>query len=268
MTKLSLAHLSMIDATPLELIEAAAAAGLDGVGLRVASSSTLPGGIDLTQDAAALRAVKNRLSSHGLKVFDVEAFGLTARTEVAGFARALDVSAELGAGKLLCVGHDEDPIRLRDNFGRLCDLAAERNIQVGLEFIPYAIIKTLGQALDLLKRADHRNAALLLDVLHLSRSGGEPEDLASLSEEAYAFVQICDARLQRPPYEGLPNEARTDRLAPGKGDLWLDRLMPLLPPLSHLSIEAPVAEAAHLPFAERARALADATRLFLARFGN
>lgn len=266
MIDISLAHLSMIDATPEQLVDAAAAGGFQGVGLRIHSSSgPLPGGIDLVRDREARARLQRRLANNGLRVFDVEAFVLLPATNVRDFEPALDTAAELGAGSLLCVGGDDDPDRLRDTFIALADLAQTRGIVVGLEFIPYMSVKTLGAALNILRVADRPNAALLLDVLHLSRSRGKPEDLEGLGSRDFAFIQFCDARAAPPLYEDLPSEARTDRLHPGEGGLWLDRLLPYFPPDKHLSIEAPVKADAGLPFEERAQRLGRSVRDFLAR---
>lgn len=264
MTILSLAHLSMIEATPLELIDAAVAGGFQGVGLRI-NSATLPGNIDLVKDRAALAEVKRRLKETGLSVPDVEAFALAADTDPRRYEAALDTAAELGAGRLLCIGADPDYARLLDNFVLFCELARARGIVVGLEFIPYLVIKTLGMARELIARAQRPNTGILLDVLHLSRSGGKPEDLSDMRADDYAFVQLCDARAKRPAYDDLPFEARNDRFVPGEGELWLDRLMPMLPRDRHLSVEAPVLATAGRSFAERARYLGEGTRRFLAR---
>lgn len=266
MTTLSLAHLSMIEASPLELIDAAVAAGFQGVGLRI-NSANLPANVDLVKDRQALAEVKRRLADTGIVVADIEAFPIAEATDPKNFEPALDAAAELGAKNLLCVGGDNDYCRMLDRFVRFCELAHARDITVGLEFIPYQVIKTLGMAREMLARAAQPNAKLLLDVLHLSRSCGRPEDLEGLASNDFAFVQLCDARARRPAYEGLPNEARTDRFYPGDGELWLDRLMAYLPRDKHLSIEAPVAANAHLPFTERGKLLGQSTRRFLARHG-
>jgi len=265
MALLSLAHLSMIDARPDQLIAAAAAGGFDGVGLRIATTMTLPGGVDLVSDHAARRDVRQRLADTGLKVCDVESFVLGGSANPPGFAAALDVVAELGAKYALCVADDEDPVRLVHRLAALCEMARDRDITIGVEFIPYRTTKTLGAVRDLLARADQPNAGLVIDALHLSRSGGKPEDLATVPPEQIAFVQLCDARAERPAYEDLAREARTDRLYPGEGALWLDRLLPMIPPGRHFSIENPVAADAHLDFNERGRKLGAATRRFLSR---
>jgi len=263
MTAISLAHLSMIDAAPEQLITAAEAGGFDGIGLRVTSTMPLPGGIDLVADPTALRAVRRQLADTGLKVCDVESFVLAGPDNTAKLDAALDVAAELGAQYALCVADDEDPVRLVERFASLCEMARLRNITVGVEFIPYRTNKTLGAVRDLLARADQPNAGLIIDALHLSRSGGKPEDIADLPAGQIAFAQLCDARAERPAYEDLPTEARTDRLYLGQGALWLDRLLPLLPRDRHISIEAPVAADAHLDFTERGRRLGATTRQFL-----
>ncbi|WP_273729182.1 sugar phosphate isomerase/epimerase [Brucella gallinifaecis] len=261
---ISLAHLSMIDAAPEDLIGAALAGGFNGIGLRLTSTMALPAGVDLASDRTRLKRFKTALADNGLRVLDVEAFALTAQTQVLDFESALDAAAELGAKSLLCVIRDDEIHRRIENFSQLCQLAAKRGITVGLEFIPYMAVRTIAEAKFIIDKSDQQNAAFLIDVLHLSRSGGQPEDLQDLD---IAFIQLCDARSTIPSYDQLPSEARTDRLYPGEGALWLDRLSPYLSKATHISVEAPVKADASLSFAERGLRLGSATQAFLVRHG-
>ncbi|CAO3430178.1 sugar phosphate isomerase/epimerase family protein [Azospirillum endophyticum] len=264
MSILSLAHLTVIDASPLDLLEAAQAGGFDAIGLRLVSS-TAPLKVDLIADHPALAAVKARIADIGIGVLDVEAFPLGPTPDFDRYQAALDVAAELGASRLLTTGQDADESRLTDHLIRLADIAQARGIRVGLEFIPYFLIRTVADARRILARAAHPNAGLLVDALHLSRSGGDPDDLKGLTLGDYAYGQICDARPVRPADADLPAEARTDRLPVGEGSLWLDRLLDVLPPELPLGVEAPVKAHAHLTTVERGRLAGQAARGLLAR---
>ena len=76
---ISLAHLTVLDADQLGLIEAAAAGGFDAVGLRIVPALAVSEIIDVVGDAGLQRRIKQRLSETGLKILDVEAIWLKSR---------------------------------------------------------------------------------------------------------------------------------------------------------------------------------------------
>lgn len=268
MTLLSLAHLSMIDARPLELLAAARDGGFDGIGLRLNSSMRLPGGIDLVADPPSFREFRDQVADSGVAVADVEGFPLIPDTDMARFESVLDCTAALGCTNVLCTGLDPEPARRLENFVRLCQLAAPRGITVGLEFISWVPVNSFSAARAILAEAGQPNAGMILDALHLSRSGGSPNDLGGLAPFELSYMQLCDAPLAQPLPEDRATEARTGRLAPGKGELPLADLLRWLPADRHISIEAPVAANAHLDFTSRARRLAEDSRAFLALHGR
>jgi sugar phosphate isomerase/epimerase len=132
-----------------------------------------------------------------------------------------------------------------------------------LEFIPYATIGSLEQAHDLLRKVAPANAGLLVDALHLSRSGGHPSDLKKYDPSLFSYMHLCDAAAQIPPAEKIRAEARGGRFLPGEGELWLADFVAAFPPGTPAGIEAPVGSLAALPILERARRAGDATRKFL-----
>jgi sugar phosphate isomerase/epimerase len=264
MTVLSLAHLTALDAEPGELFDAAVAGGFDAVGLRV---FTQPGSLLKTQiagDRQVIERLNAKRAATGIRVLDIEAFALRPEVDRDHFLRGLEAGAALGADRLLSVGWDEERGRFLENLGWLADAAAGFGLRVGLEFLPYAVIRTAAQALDAIRALDHPNVGLLVDSLHLSRSGGSPQDLAGVEPGTFAYAQISDARAAHPDFAGLPAEARTDRLAPGEGSLWLDDLLEVLPAALPLSVEAPVKALSGLPPVERGRLIGQATRAYLA----
>jgi len=119
-------------------------------------------------------------------------------------------------------------------------------------------------------RAAHPAGGVLVDALHLCRSGGSPADVAPLARanpRRYPYLQLCDAPLVAPAggERGLYAEAVAGRLAPGEGELPLRELLDAMPAGVPLSIETPVAAIAHLPPVERARHAMAATRRLLER---
>lgn len=107
---------------------------------------------------------------------------------------------------------------------------------------------------------------MLADLLHLSRSGGQPADLRNVGAGRVFLAQLCDAKGPPPPsIADITHEARNGRLNPGDGDLPLGEFIDALPPSIELECEVPQTRLAGLPAVERARRVADACRSFLAR---
>jgi sugar phosphate isomerase/epimerase len=88
-------------------------------------------------------------------------------------------------------------------------------IRVALEFLPYSGIRTLAEARDVCARVGYDACGLMIDTLHLMRSGGTPEDVAALSAAEIACVQLADAPAAVPA--DLADESRNARLLPGAG---------------------------------------------------
>ncbi len=260
----SLAHLTMIEASPLQLIEAAAAGGFDGVGMRiVAPQPTDTLAHPLIGDDAKIRDVEARLKATGVAVFDVEVVWLAEHTDVATLKPALELGQRLGARHLLVCGNDAEPQRLETNLARLCELADAHGLGITFEFMPFVETKTLQQALTTLARIKQPNARLLVDALHLFRSGGTIDDITAIDPALLPYLHLCDALAHHPGADGLRAEARGGRFYPGEGALPLGDLLRAMPAGLPVAIEAPCARYAGLSFAERGRICGAATRAFL-----
>jgi sugar phosphate isomerase/epimerase len=262
---LSLAHLTVLDADPLGLIDAAVAGGFGAIGLRIVPAFGTGEIVDVIGDAGLQRRIKQRLSETGLRILDVEAIWLRPETNIDALKPALETGAALGAKYLLTIAFDDDEARLADNFSRLCAAAHACGLRTMLEFIPYSVLGTLKRAHDLLAAAKPRDAGLLVDALHLSRSGGAPSDIAAYDPALFSYIHLCDAPKLKPPPERNRDEARGNRLYPGDGELWLDAFVAAFSPDTPIAVEAPNAATRHLPPVERARLAGDATRRLLSR---
>ncbi len=137
---------------------------------------------------------------------------------------------------------------------------------VDLEFMPFRALATLGQALAAVSAAGRDNVAVMVDALHLARSGGVPADVAAADPRRLAVLQLCDAPLAAPARHLLADEAREGRLLPGRGGLPLEALLAAMPPDALLACEVPLGAAqAALSPQERARAVFTATMNVLGR---
>jgi|HubBroStandDraft_6_1064221.scaffolds.fasta_scaffold173759_1 sugar phosphate isomerase/epimerase len=260
---LSLAHLTVLDADPLALIEAAAAGGFGAIGLRIVPPFVTETIVPVVGDADLQRRIKWRLRDTSIALLDIEAIWLKPESRIEEIRPALETGAELGAKYVLTIAFDDDTARLFDNFGKLCAAAHGCGLRTMLEFIPYSVLGTLAKAHDFIVAAAPADAGLLIDALHLSRSGGQPADIAAYDPALFSYVHLCDAPKARPAAERNRDEARYNRLYPGEGELWLDAFLDAFPPDTPVAVEAPQAAFAHVPAAERARLAGAATRRLL-----
>ena len=250
---LSLSHLTVLDATPPDLVVAAAGAGFDAVGVRVWPAADEPA-YPMLGDTPMLRETCVRLADTGTKVLDVEVLRLRPDSRHDDALRILDAGVRLDAHAVLVICNDPDESRLVDRFAAVCAAAGERGMRACLEFMIFSSVRTLGDAVRVLDRAAHPAGAVLVDALHLQRSGGTPAEVGTLPPDRLPYAQLCDGPLAPvlPAEEVALAEARTGRLLPGDGGIPLRELLMALPAGVDLAVESPVAATAGQPAAERA----------------
>lgn len=261
--KLTLASGTLPEFRPAEVIRAAGEAGFDGCGVWFDAASW--------SDASG-RAVRRAFEETGLEPLEIEVVMIRPGAHDAAHDRLLDAGAEIGARCAIVVSLEPDAASTRRRFARLCERAGALGIAVCLEFLPVMAVRTLAEAVSVVDDVGHPAGRLLVDALHLARSGGHPDDLAAVAPERLAFAQICDARA-RPPGSGsrrvLLDEALNGRLPPGHGALPLAELVGALPfdaPLS-LELRSKALRETHPDAVERARHAYDETVRGLERLG-
>ena len=99
------------------------------------------------------------------------------------------------------------------------------------------------------------NARVVIDTIHVDRSGGTPAELRQVPHGLVDYVQVCDASGPRPTdFATMIHQARNERAFPGEGNLDLVGMLSALPTGLPLSLEAPVQSlAGTLTPVERAR---------------
>jgi sugar phosphate isomerase/epimerase len=235
----SLAHLTVLGTTPLELIDIAAAAGYDYASIRTAPVAPGDHVAPLVGDPAMVRDVVHRLADTGVRVLDVELARLGPDEEPDRYLRVFEAAAEVGARHVIGQLPDPDRGRAAERFGRLCDLARDFGLTVELEFPSWTPTGDLATAAGIVATADRANAGILVDALHFFRSGSSLDQLAALPSTWFRFVQLCDAPAAAPATMGeVIHAARSARSLPGYGGLPLGDLLDLLP-AGPYSLEVP-----------------------------
>lgn len=249
---LSLAHLTCIDLAPPQMIAVAAECGYTSVDLRLAPATPTDVDYPLFGDTAMRREVLSRMRDTGVGVYDVEIVRLTRDTEAAKNERLFEAAAALGAKRAKAIGIEKDEALMTEKFAQVCRAAAPYGLTVDLEFVSFLGVRSLDAAVRVVRAAAQPNGNLLVDALHLSRSGGRPEDVAALNGSLMGYIQLCDAEADIPGDDpGKLREARGERLAPGDGALPLAALVRSVPEHFPISLEVPMSGG--LMPAERAR---------------
>jgi sugar phosphate isomerase/epimerase len=118
----------------------------------------------------------------------------------------------------------EDYSRAAAALAEAGELAHRSGVRLALEFQKSSgFCASLDTALGLLAQAESCNLGVCVDVFHYHCGPSKFEDLAFLTSENLAWVQLCDL-------SGTPRElaAEADRILPGEGDV------PVEPLLDHL----------------------------------
>ena len=245
---------------PVATIEAAAAGGFDAVGLWIEPQNWTSA---LTQQCRAA------LQATGLDLLDVEVVWIKPDSDLDLHRRSIDIGAELGAGNILCVSSDPDMGAAAAKLAALCTHAEASGMRVALEFGIFTEVKSLAAALALLDAVAHPLRALLIDPIHVDRSGTRIGDLAAIPAELLPYAQFCDAPVTRPDpanFDAVITDAIDLRRQCGEGDLPIGAMLAALPPGIPLSIELrsrALREGWPDP-ADRARVTAEITRAWLA----
>lgn len=256
---LSLAPLTVLELDPAELVDCAAAAGYDAVGLRLIRATEQEPLRPTIGRTPLIVETKRRLDDSGLRLVDIEVLRLRAVTRVrADFEAFLETGAYLGATEILVTGNDPDHHRTADNLAELALLAAEFGLTPNLEPMPWTDVEDLHRGVAILS-ACPANVGLLVDAIHYDRAMNSPADLAALPPNWIRYAQICDAPAERPgTVDEMMFQGRSARLLPGTGGIDLVSMLRALPAGIPISVEAPLQSAA--PAAVRAATAARAAR--------
>jgi len=250
-TKVGIGHFTMLGVAPPELVTIAADAGFDFVGVRAAVAGAEEEPWPMAPGSPMFRETLARLDDLGLEVGDIEIIRLTPETRPRDATPLLEIGADLGARFLNVFGDDPDLERAHDTLAELVEIAAPFGIRPLVEGTSYTGIQRIQ---DVATVSTGTGGGVIVDPLHLHRTGGTPQDVRELDRSLLGYYQLCDAPLETPTSLPMPAslprnqplpvsqpqiEARAARLLPGEGELPLVDIVSALPADLPVSAEVP-----------------------------
>ncbi|GEO16112.1 sugar phosphate isomerase/epimerase family protein [Microvirga aerophila] len=236
---ISLAHLTAQRLTPPELVDVAARAGYDYVGVRLLSPAAGVIAYPLMENPGMLRETLARLKDTGVAVLDIEIARLNEDFDAQAFLPFFDIGAQLGACAILVAGDDPNPTRLAQSFAAFCETAKPFGLRPNIEYMPWTAVPDVSTAVRLVTEAGSpENAGVLVDAIHYERSGGTLDEIAALPRSLLYYAQLSDAPAGIPDsMEEILRQARYERLLPGHGGIDLHGILSVLPDDLPISIE-------------------------------
>jgi sugar phosphate isomerase/epimerase len=256
---ISLAAGVLPEFSPEETVYAAAQAGFTAAGIWC----DLP-----SWDRGRSQRVSQALAETGLCALDLEVVWFKPGESTSAHDGMIEIALELGARNVLCVSSEPEITQTKRRFEHLCRRAEKSALRVVLEFLAITEIRTLQQALAVVSDVGHPAGGILVDALHLARTGSAAGDLRGIGRDLIPYLQLCDATaaLADGSPEGLLDDALYLRRLPGDGELPLRDILSQLDPHLPLSMEIRSRELMQRfagDAAGRARAVFQATQRFL-----
>lgn len=239
--RLGIGMLSVFGLPPVELVNLAADLGCRFVSAALQGMPLVPLGyprFSLTDDASLRQAVLAAMDDRGVRISLGDGFLVLPGADVRAFRADLDVLAELGVPRINAVSLDPDVPRSFDQFAALTDLAAQLGIQTLVEPVPGLTVGDLPTALAAVDHVARPDFRLLIDTMHVVRSGSSAADLAAIDPARIGYAQLNDTTL-RPRTENYMEEAMFERMVPGEGELPLRDILSVLPSDIVIELEVP-----------------------------
>jgi len=108
--------------------------------------------------------------------------------------------------------------RLIDSFGALCEEAAQFDAVIGFELMPFAMIETLEESLEMVQGANAVNGGIILDLWHVVKLKIPYAQAAAIPPRFLISVEINDGWLVRPEGMEFVTETTEHRNFPGDGE--------------------------------------------------
>ncbi len=250
--RLGIEQLTVMGMPPVELVKLVAASGCVGISGALGPMPLAMFGYpdlhlydhwSLEDDASLRREMKAALRDTGVVIELGEGFRVRPDGDVRDRGAGLDIMAELGAVRINAVSMEPSLERTYDQLGHLADMVIERGMQFTLEFAPMNTINNLQSALDAIAHLGQGRCKVLVDAMHLFRSGGTIDDLKALDPALIGYAQLCDAPMVAAVGVSYFQEATCGRMVPGSGEFPMADWIAALPDDLPIGIEVPMVDA-------------------------
>lgn len=241
MRDLGIEFLSVFGLPPVEFVTLAADLGCRHISTGLESSPFNPLGyppFSLREDAALRREMTAVMRDRGVSIALGEGMNVRPGSDIRDRLPDLELMAELGVKRINTVSLDPDPDRSVEQFALLAEGAASFGMETTMEPSPGLTIGDLPTALHAIRQVGRPDFRLLVDTMHIVRSGSTPDDLRALDPAVIGYIQLSDAPLA-PTASDYMTEAMFERMEPGTGELPLLDILDALPRDRVISLEIP-----------------------------
>jgi sugar phosphate isomerase/epimerase len=183
-----------------ERAEAVARAGFKGMGIWHSDLAHI-------LERRSLKEIKEILDSNGLKHLELEFLsdwfrdGEEKRESDIGKKMLMEAAEVLGAHHIK-VGDfykKKTPMpKLIESFAALCAEAEQHGTRVAFELMPFAMVDTLEESLEMVRGAGAKNGGIAFDLWHIVKLRIPYEQVAHLQEPVLMSVEINDGTFEAP----------------------------------------------------------------------
>ncbi|OMC18568.1 sugar phosphate isomerase/epimerase [Mycobacterium sp. SP-6446] len=240
MTELAVGFLSVFALPPVEFVGVAADLGCRHISTIVQGQPLVPLGFRpfSLKDPAERKELRAAMNDRGVTITLGDGFLVLPGADMRDFRSDLDTLAELGVPRINVVSLDPDLSHTFDQFAALTELGAQRDIETNVEPVPGLTVGDLPTAVAALEHVGRPDFRLLIDTMHLVRSGSGAADLSALEPGHIGYAQLNDTTLA-PRLDNYMEEAMYERMVPGEGELPLRDILAALPPDIVIELEVP-----------------------------
>ena len=245
--KYSLAYLTLPGVDPVSQIRIAKETGYDSVSLRTIPMH-LPGEPEflLHKDNALFEATKAALKEYDMPLMDIELARVRPDLDINEYEPAFEKAAELGGTDVLGSVWTRDKAYYIEQVGKIAEMAKRYGLKYNVEFLPWAGVRNLQEAITLVDKVGADNLFIMVDTLHAGRAGVTEEELTRTDKKYFNFIHLCDGPAGPdgdPVLDNIKDDlmlytAREARYYPGEGAMDIAGMVRALPGLP-LSIELP-----------------------------
>jgi sugar phosphate isomerase/epimerase len=241
MDRLAIEALSVFALPPVEFVGLAADLGCSRITTSLSPFAANPHGYPAwsLRDAAARRELKAVMEGRGVTLSLGEGLVVAPRVDVTDYEADLEALVELGAKRINTMSMDSDRSRTVDQFARLAEMAGAAGVEMMIEFAPVLALSDLSATVAMVREIKRPNVRIMIDTMHLVRSGGSPQELKALDPGLCGYIQLCDVSLiaSVPDYT---TETMTERMTPGTGQAPLLDILSALPRDLIVGVEVPL----------------------------
>lgn len=236
----SLAQLTVLNASPVELATIASETGYDYFSMRqIYMGLPEEPDFDLSKNKKLKRETKRVMEETGIRLLDIELARIVDNIDIMLYEPAMQTAQELNGKHVISSIWTENKELYMERFAQLCDLAAQYELTVELEYVPIASVRNLSEVIEVLEEVNRENAGILVDIHHFHRAGDKTKDLAELPRSWFHMVHLCDATSKIPAnFEEMTRILREDRSYLGEGGIDVKSILSCIPNVPY-SIELP-----------------------------